>query len=225
MTRCNQRPSSELEALDLSLPKVEEERIERPLNERVPPYGLGRGKVLLTPPSDDEDTPNPSTSDETPSYGLGRGKGPIIPPQETTDGEEEEDSGRWDSDWDTSEEEYWEEYGKKLPPLPEKEDLPTIPRPINYVARKRPALPPLPAMEAEERDTHKRANRERYHLAAYELQDDMWNEEKRFDAAYVRKVNEIWGISDHPMSDEIPETETHPWSDPKNTEEPLNKTL
>ena len=175
--------------------------------------------------SDDEDTPNPSTSDETPSYGLGRGKGPIIPPQETTDGEEEEDSGRWDSDWDTSEEEYWEEYGKKLPPLPEKEDLPTIPRPINYVARKRPALPPLPAMEAEERDTHKRANRERYHLAAYELQDDMWNEEKRFDAAYVRKVNEIWGISDHPMSDDIPETETHPWSDPKNTEEPLNETL
>ena len=132
MTRCNQRPSSELEALDLSLPKVEEERIERPLNERVPPYGLGRGKVLLTPPSDDEDTPNPSTSDETPSYGLGRGKGPIIPPQETTDGEEEEDSGRWDSDW------------AKLPPLPEKEELPTIPRPINYVARKRPALPPFP---------------------------------------------------------------------------------
>ena len=85
--------------------------------------------------------------------------------------------------------------------------------------------PPLPAMEAEERDTHKRANRERYHLAAYELQDDMWNEEKRFDAAYVRKVNEIWGISDHPMSDDIPETEAHPWSDPKNTEEPLNETL
>ena len=45
----------------------------------------------------------------------------------------------------------------------------------------------------------------------------MWNEEKRFDAAYVRKVNEILGISDHPMSDDRQETETHPWSDPKNT--------
>ena len=154
MTRCNQRPSSELEVLNLSLPKAEEERVERPSNQRVPPYGLGRGKVILTPPppSDDEDTPNPSTSDETPSYGLGRGKGPIIPPQETTDGEEEEDSGRWDSDWDTSEEEYWEEYGKKLQPLPEKEELPTIPRPINYVARKRTALPPPPSPQWKQRN-------------------------------------------------------------------------
>ena len=55
MTHCNQRPSSELEVLNLSLPKAEEERVERPSNQRVPPYGLGRGKVILTPP------PHPTT--------------------------------------------------------------------------------------------------------------------------------------------------------------------
>ena len=214
MTHCNQRPSSELEVLNLSLPKAEEERVERPSNQRVPPYGLGRGKVILTPPHPTTRTPQIPPPRMKPHLTVSAvGRDPSSHPKKPPTGRKKRILVAGTATGPSS------HHSQR------KKNCRRSRGPSTTSPASDQPCPPSRNGRRGTRHPLKRANRERYHLAAYELQDEMWNEEKRFDAAYVKKVTEMWGISDHPMSDDRQETEKHPWNDPKNTEESVIETL
>ena len=181
MTRVNQRPEEVLEVLDLSKPK------ETPSTSGLPTFGLGRSKVLIFPPlqgakEEDDEKEDEEGEEETEAEAEKE-------EEEEKEEEDEKDSGRWDSDWGSSDEEYWGALLAKLPTLPKKPILPLIPRPETYVHRRKPIQPALPAMPMEERDSLKRSNEERYHHELYDRQLDYWEEDARIKSGYIRQIN------------------------------------
>ena len=166
------------EILDLEPAAATATAWEEPLSSGLPPYGLGRGKGFR---SDEEIAA-------------------IIRENEENAVEEEEDptteDGWWGSEWDSSEEEFWQQDLDNLPCLNTTPLVPHISRPEDFERAIKTPQPLLPSLCLNERNNLLANNRKRYHHAIYQQQLEMWEEDARIEKGYIKRINEEWGTEE-----------------------------